>query len=158
MKHERFREHWKFWRSELVLAVMADDQVLNQSLQLVGETGYLRELCLQHLQLNDHVPEQLPARGVCKRAVVRELIDLADVVQEYSRQQQVAVDLRIISAQQVTRLEQRNHVIKQAPDVSVMQRLGGRSIAISFRNLWIGHECFDQGFEVGILKSRDKSC
>ena len=48
-------------------------------------------------------------------------MDLADVVQERAGQQQVAIDLRIVAANQITGREQRNHVIEQSADVGMVQ-------------------------------------
>src|SRR5579864_1226710 len=48
VEHERLREHGQLWRTEVVLAVMADDEVLDQSFEFFGEVGLERELGLQH--------------------------------------------------------------------------------------------------------------
>jgi hypothetical protein len=88
--------------------------------RLRGKVGQTRELCLQHFQFDDHVTEQLAARGIGKCAVVGQLLDLPYVMQERSRQQQVAIDLGIVPAQQVAGAEERHDVIKQSADVGVM--------------------------------------
>ncbi len=85
---------------------MADDQMLKQSFQLIGKSGNRRELGLQHLQLNDHVAEQLPATAIGKRPSVGKLMDFADIVEEGAGQQQVAIDLRIVSANQIAGAKQ----------------------------------------------------
>src|SRR5690242_7318856 len=102
--------------------MVADDEVLDQRLQLGRKSR--RQLLLQHLQFDDHVPEQLPAGGVGNGTRVRELVDLSDIVQERTGQQQVAVDLRVVAGGEVAHLEQRDHVIKQAADIGMVQRLG----------------------------------
>ena len=130
MQHQRFGKHGQLGRSEFVLAVMADDQVLDQGLELVGKVREQGEFRLQHLQLDDHVAEQLAAGGVGKRALVGEFVNLADVVQERAGQQQVAIDLRIVAAHQIAGAEQRNDVIEQAANEGVMQRLGRGRVAI----------------------------
>src|ERR1035437_7855619 len=135
---------------------MADDQMFEQSLQLGGKAGQLRELGLQHLQFDDHVAEQLAARGVGKRAVVGQFVNLADVMQKRSCQQQVAVDLWIVPAHQVAGAEQRHDVIEQSADVGMMKRLGRGGIAVALGDLRIRHEQFDQRLEVRILEGSDK--
>ena len=92
-----------------------------QRLEFIGKAGQERELGLQHFQFDDHVAEQLALGRVGERAVIGEFVNFADVVQERARQQQVAIDLRIIPAHQIAGTEQRNDVIEQAADVGVMQ-------------------------------------
>ena len=65
-------------------------------------------------------------------------------------QQQVAIHLRIVARRQVADREQRHHVIEQAADKGVMQRLGrgrilvGGTNASSDMNSW--SSAFSQGF------------
>ena len=114
---------------------MADDQVLDQRLEFVWETWHLSDLGMQHFEFDDHVPEQLSARGVGKRAVVGEFMNLANIVQECAGEQQIAVDLRIVAAHQVAGLEKRDHMIEQATDVGMMQGLGSGGVAVGFGDL-----------------------
>ena len=122
-----------------------------------GKSGTSASLRLQHLELNDHVSEQLAARGVGKRTVVGKFVNLADVVKKNAGQQQVAVDLRIISAHQVAGTKQRDYVVEQAADIGVMQGLGGGSIAIRSSDLRIRHEGLYQSLEIRILKRSRQS-
>ena len=122
-----------------------------------GKPGHLRQLGLQHFQFDDHVSQQLAARGVGKRAVVGQLVDLADVVKERAGEQQVAIDLRIVAAHQVAGVEKRDHVIEQTADESVMQGLGGGGVAVGFRDFRVGHEGLDQRLEMRILESGDEA-
>ena len=84
---------------------MADDEVLDHRLQFVGKAGLEGELGLQHLQFNDHVAEKLALGGVGEGAVVGELVNLANVVQECAGEQEIAVDLRIVLAHQIAGTE-----------------------------------------------------
>jgi hypothetical protein len=102
------------------------------------------------------VPEQLAARGVGKRTIVGEFVDLADVVKKHAGQQQIAVDLRIVSADQVAGTKKRDDVVEQAADIGVMQSLGGGSIAVSGGDLRVRHEGLHQRLEMRILKRTDK--
>ena len=99
---------------------MADDQVLEQSLQFHGEVRQLRELGLKHLQLDDHVPQQLSARGIGKRAVVSQFLSFADVMQKRSRQQQIAIHLGIVLAHQLAGAKQRHDVVEQSADICMV--------------------------------------
>src|ERR1041385_2916610 len=101
---------------------------------------------VQHFQLDDHVSQKLAARGVCKGTRKGEFMDLADVMEKSAGQKQVAIDgLRIITACQVTELEEENHVVKQPADEGMVQRLGCRRILVRVFNLGIGHESAQQG-------------
>src|SRR5437868_7423829 len=137
---------------------MADDEVLNQRLQRIRKLGQLGELCLQHFKFDDHVPEQLAACSVGKRAIVSKLVNLANIVEEGSGEQQVAVYLRIIVAHQVAGIEKRDDMLKQSTDIGVVKRFGRRGIAISLSDIGIGHERLNQSFEVGIFKACDEAC
>ena len=64
MQHESFREHREFGRAEVVLAVMADDEVLDHGLEFIGEAGLKSQLGLQHFQFDDQVAEKLALGGV----------------------------------------------------------------------------------------------
>src|SRR6266850_1428513 len=135
---------------------MADDQVFEQSFEIAREIWQLRELSLQHLQFDDHVTEQLAARAVGERPVVSKLVNLADIVQERARQQQIPVDLRIIPGDQVAGTKQRNHVVEQSADESMVQRLGGGRDPIALCNFRVGQEQFDQRLQVSILEGSDE--
>src|SRR5208282_2201506 len=156
VQHERLGKHGQLGRSEFVLAVVADDHVLEQNLKLRREAGQPGKLGLQQFEFDDHVSEQLAARGVGKRAVVGQLLDLADVMQEGSGQNQIAIDLGIVPAEEIAGAEQGYDVIEQSADVGMMKRLGGRGIAVALGNLGVCHEELDQRLEVRILKARDK--
>src|ERR1700730_14324204 len=100
VQHERLGEHGQLRRSKLVFAVMTDDEVLEQGLQLIGEIRNQSDFSLQHFKLNDHVAEKLAAAGVRKRTVIAELVNFSDIVQERAGEQQIAIDLRVIAAKQ----------------------------------------------------------
>src|SRR5882762_763599 len=135
---------------------MADDEMLDHDLKLVGEAGLEREFGLQHFQFDDHVAEKLAFGGVGERAVVGEFVNLPDVVQKRSGEKEIAIHLRIVLAHQVAGTKQRDDMIEQAADVGVMQRFGGGSVAIGGSDFRVGHEGFYQRLEVLILERGDK--
>src|SRR5579872_6239910 len=118
MQHQCFRKQGQLRRTKFIFPVMADNKVLNQNLELRGEAGQVREFRLQHFQLDNHVPQQLAARGVRKRPVVSKLVNLADVVQERASEKQITINLRIIPAHKIAGTEQRDHVIEQSTNIS----------------------------------------
>src|SRR5262244_1426092 len=118
---------------------MANDEVLEQGLHLRRKSRNRGNLCLQHFEFNNHVAEQLPAAGVRKRASIGQLVNLSNVMQKRSCEKQIAIDLRVVSRDQVTGAKQRNHMVQQTAYVCVMERLRCRSAAISDRDLGISH-------------------
>src|SRR5271157_1237711 len=135
---------------------MADDEVLDQGFEFVGEAGNESELGLQHFQFDDHVAEKLAAVGIGERTVVGQLVNLADVEQERAGEKKIAVHLGIVPRNQIAGAEQRDDVVEQAADVGVMERLGGRSIAVCGGDFRIGHEGLHQRFEMRILDGGDE--
>src|SRR5580692_11636060 len=114
--------------------------MLDQSFEFRRKLWEESQLRLQHFEFDDHVPKKLAARCVRKRSIVRKLVNLTDVVQKYARQKQVAVHLRIVPANQIARSKERDHMIEQAADISMMQCLRRRSVAIGCGDLRIGHK------------------
>ena len=71
VQQDGLTEHGELRRAELVLAVMTDDEVLDQSLQFAGKVRNLRNFGVHHFQLDHHVSKQLAAGGVREGTVVR---------------------------------------------------------------------------------------
>src|SRR5205085_5184953 len=87
---------------------------------------------------------------------VRKLVNFADVVQERAGEQQVAINLGIVVAEQIARAEERDYVLEQSADEGVVQGLGGGSGLVGGGDFGVGHEGFDQSFEVRVLEAGDK--
>ncbi len=77
-------------------------------------------LSREHLHAHDQVPHELALIGVGERPVIRQLVDLADVVQEDAGQEQVAVDLGVEIDDPVGHVEQRHDVLDQPPLVGMV--------------------------------------
>src|ERR1700739_370902 len=81
-------------------------------------------------------------------------MNLADVMQECAGEEQIAIDgLRVIAAGQVAQLEQRDYVVQQSSDESMMQRLGCGSVFISVLDFGIGHESAHQRLQMRITEA-----
>ena len=135
---------------------MADDHVLDQDLQLAGKAGQMRELLVQHFQFDDHVSQQLALGGVRNRALIREFVQLSNVVQEGAAQQQVAVHLGIVAGGKVANGKQRDHVVEQPADKRVVQRLGRGRVLVRGDDRLVGHEFLEQRFQPAILEALDE--
>ena len=81
MQHQSLGEHAlrQLWRTEFIFPMMTDDEVLDQDLKFVGEVGELSQFGLQHFQFDDHVAEQLAARGIGERAVISKFVNLLPI-------------------------------------------------------------------------------
>ena len=83
-------------------------------------------------------------------------MDFADIVQKCAGHQQVAVDhVRIVSAGEIAKVEQRDHMVQQAANVCMMQGLGCRGVLVSTLDLWISHKGLDQRLEMRVAKVLD---
>src|SRR5438270_1053309 len=106
MQQQSLRKHRQLGRAEFVLSMMADDHVLNQDLQLRRELRKSNKFLMQHLQFDDHVPEQLARGRISKRAGVGKLVNLANVMQKCARKHKVTIHAGIAAAYEVARCEQ----------------------------------------------------
>jgi hypothetical protein len=100
MERDGLERHGELGAAELVRAVMADDHVLQPEQELVwkrfaGQLGASGGLLSDHLHAHDEVSDELSFVGVGESAVIRELVDLADVVEEDAGEQQVAIQLGV---------------------------------------------------------------
>ena len=80
----------------------------------------LLDLVAEHLDTHDQVADELALIGVGEGAVVAELVDLADVVEEDARQQEVAVELGVEVDDPVGDREDGDDVFEQPPVVGVV--------------------------------------
>ena len=69
---------------------MAQNHVLHQRAQQRRKIGQAAQLVGHHPHADRHVAEQLAFVGVRKAALVVQLVDLADIVQDHAGEQQVA--------------------------------------------------------------------
>lgn len=100
MQRNRFERDRNFGTAVFQHAVVTDDQVFQLMPQsggklLAGGGFGFRDLFAQALDANDDVSNELPPIGVADLAAGTQFVDLPQVVQEGSHQQQVRVDLGI---------------------------------------------------------------
>ena len=91
VKDEGFADHGKFGRSEFVLAVMADQKMLDDGFEFGRKTFNRVHEGSDGFEFEDDVTEELTFGSVADGAVVAEFIELADVVEDGNGQQQVGV-------------------------------------------------------------------
>ena len=114
------------------------------------ELGASLDLLAEHLHAHDQVPHELPFVGVGEGVVVRQLVDLADVVQEDARQEQVAVDFGVEVGDPVGHVQERDDVLEQPSLIRMVvldSRRGRRELA---DEVIVDQEALDQGAEVRV--------
>ena len=108
------------------------------------------DLLAEHLHAHDQVPHELPLVGVAECVVVRQLVDLADVVQEDAGQEQVTVDFGVEVGDPVGHVQERDDVLEQPSLIRVVvldSRRGRRELADEFV---VDQEALDQSAEVRV--------
>ena len=113
------------------------------------------DLIAEHLDAHDQVADELALVGVGEGAVVGELVDLADVVQEDAGQQQVAVDLGIEVEDPVGDVEQGDDVLEQPALVGVVVLDARRRRGELADELVVDQEALDQGAEVRVAHRQE---
>src|ERR1019366_5506917 len=148
----RFRGHGQFGRAELVLAVVAEDHVLDQHAQLLRETGQGGDLLAQHSLRDGDVSNHLAFEGVAEGGSPAQFAHLADVVEDGAGDQQVRVDLGVEGRGCAADAHQGDDVLQQASDPGVVQHLGGGSGAVGCANGLVVEEGKDEPAQVCILE------
>jgi hypothetical protein len=89
VEEQGLRKAWDLRRTKLELPVVADDQMLHQHSQPGREIRNFTDFVCQDFQADHDVTEQLTFRAVREAALVRQLFDLADVMQNRARENKV---------------------------------------------------------------------
>ena len=85
MEDHGFADHGEFGRAEFVLAVVADEQMLDNGFEGRGEILDVVDRAGDGFEFHDNVAEQLAGGGVADGAFVAEFFEFADVVEECRR-------------------------------------------------------------------------
>src|SRR6185437_1908431 len=107
----------KFWRAKFIFAVMAHNQMLDERRKRLRKIGNHINFSLHHSETNDDMSEQLPFVRVSDRARIGKLLRLADVVEHDTREEQVAVDFRIMLGDVFRKSAQTDDVFQQTAQV-----------------------------------------
>ena len=108
------------------LAVMAEDHVLQQRSQSLREVRYGADLVIDHPDPDDDVADQLTFGAVAEAAIIRELVDLADVVQDDTGEQQVEVDVAVVRSEQFRDRAHGQHMLDESAEEGMMNVFGRR--------------------------------
>src|SRR6266571_2905322 len=154
VEDERFTNHGQLGRAEFVLAVMADEQMLDYGLEIRGETDGVHGF-RNGFEFHHDVAEELAFHGVGDGAVVAKLIEFANVVENCRCQEQINVKLRIMRGGLFREAAQTNDVFEQSAQIRVMHHLRGGSTLVLRSDFRIRDNSGDQFLQPGI---GDGSC
>ncbi len=120
MQSNRLGSHRELRTAELIGSMVADQHVLDPQQRLHREFATqtllsLGQLFVHHLDPLHQVADQLSLVGVAEDGVVLEFADLADVMQEHTRQEQPRVDLGIQICDSDDGLQQVDNMLQQPP-------------------------------------------
>lgn len=125
VQRNRFQCHRQFGAAKVVLAMMTDNHVLQSQGQvvgkrLVGEFVSLTNLFFEHADTHHDVADELPLIAVGEVALVSQFVDLADIVQEGPKQQQVGIEIFVEWCHDGSQLHQAQDMLQEASTVGVM--------------------------------------
>src|SRR6266568_3592742 len=126
-----FADHGELRRAEFVLAVMADEKMLDDGFQVGGKTFCGVHRLRNRFQFHDNVAEELAFDGVADGAFVAELVELANVVKNRGGQQQINVELGIMCGDLFREPTQTDDVFEQAAKISMVHDFCGGSAFVT---------------------------
>ena len=94
VKRQSLAEHRQLRGTKLVLAVMADQQMLDERFQIRRKIGIASIFFVTNSSSMMICPSSWPSVGVVDGALVGQLIELADIVQDGAGQQQIGIEFR----------------------------------------------------------------
>src|SRR6266704_1931795 len=120
VENEGFADHGELGRAEFVLAVMADKKMLDDGLQVRGETFDGVHSFRNGFEFHHDVAEELAFDGVADGAFVAEFVELADVMQNRGGEEKINVELGVMRGGLPGKAAQADDVLEQAAEISVM--------------------------------------
>src|SRR4030095_204173 len=121
MEDQRFGKHGQLGAAKLMLAMMRDDEVLDEGLKLPGEVFDLGDLLVHNFELQNHVSQELSFIRIAKTAGIGQLLGFSNVVNDSARQQKVQINSLIILYHQLAELAKRKCMLEQAPKPGMME-------------------------------------
>jgi hypothetical protein len=101
--------------------MVADDEVLQYARDLDREAFEPRHVALENLQSQPHVTHELPARRVAQAPRCPKLLDLADVVQDGTSNQEVPIESRVMFNDFLGQSAQGGYMVQQSTAAGVME-------------------------------------
>src|SRR6266567_124132 len=137
---QRFADHGELGRAEFILAVMADEKMLDDGFQVGGKTLDGVHGFRNCFQFHHDVAEELAFDGVADGALVAELVELANIVKNCCGQQQINVQLGIVPGDLFREPTQTDDVFEQAAKIGVVHDLRSGCALVLRRDRWIRND------------------
>ncbi len=153
---QRLEGHRGLRRPELQLAVVGEHEVDHVLLELAGH-AHAPGLLVDPLRGHDQVADQPSLVGVLDAALVAELADLAQVVEEGAGHEQVAVELRVLIGDPVGELDAGHGVLEQPSRVGVVHALRGGRAAQAGDQVVVGQEGLHEFLHVDVGDGLDEA-
>ena len=118
--------------------------MLEQRSQSLRKIRHGANLVVDHPHPDDDVADQLSFGAVAEAAIIRQLVDFADIVQNDAREQQVDVDIAIMGSQEFRDRAHGQHMLDKPSEEGVMNAFGGRRDFEAARDFGIVHEAFEK--------------
>ncbi len=150
MEHKGFADHGELGGAEFVLAMMADEKMLNDDLQIRRKSFDGVHGLGNRFQFHNDVAEELAFDGVTDSAFIAKFVKLPDIMQNRGGQQQINVELGIMGSDLLCEAAQADDVFEQAAKISVVHDLRGGSALVTRGEAGIGNNSGHQLFEPGI--------
>ena len=160
MERDRLGGHRELRAAELVGAVVADDHMFEPEPQLLRERRPREvrdpsELLAEDADPHDEVADELALVGVSKSLLIREFVELAEVVEEDPGEQEVAVEVGVEVGDPSRDLEHRGDVLQEATPVGVVvANPRGRGHELGHERL-VDEEAIDQGAQVRVAEGAE---
>ncbi len=119
MKQHRLGKQRNARRSELQLAVVAQDDVLDQGAQPVGELRQVTQFIREHAQGKRDVAKKLTLHRVAEAAVVSKFVDLSDIVKHGAGDHQIKINMSVMPGNRTAQHTKREHMFQQSAEVGV---------------------------------------
>ncbi len=117
--------------AEFVLAMVADEQVLDYRFERRGKIWDGVDGARNGFDFHHDVAEELAFGGVADGALVAEFVEFADVVKHSGGEEQIEIELGVVSGQLLGEAAEADDVFEQAADVGVMHDFGGGRALVS---------------------------
>src|SRR5215469_2687342 len=150
MQGHGFARLRKGWGAKFVRTVMTDNQVFHQNRQMPREVRDGLNLLMNELHSDSDMPEQAPLSRIINGASVAEFVDLANVVEDDTCQEQVGIDLGVVTAEGSRQCNQAHDMLKQSSDKSMVHGHSSRSTLQAGCNRWISNYADKQLPEPGV--------
>src|SRR5262245_29200044 len=107
MQDQRFWKHRQLGAAKLILAMMRDDEVLDEDLEFAGKVFNLSNLLVHNFEFQNHVPQELPFVCIAETAGVGEFPGFANVVNYGACEQKIQVDSLVVLHHQLAEFAER---------------------------------------------------